>query len=250
MIGIIGGTGLENPDILKGAHDEDLTTPYGHPSSPIKVGFIKGVKVAILSRHGRQHTIPPTQVNNKANIWALKKLGCEAIIATTAVGSLKQDYGRGKIVIPHQLIDFTRRRELTFFDTFEPGKLKHTTFADPFNMALWEKLCHAAAKKGYDYINHGVLITIEGPRFSTRAESELFRNWGADIINMSTAPEAILSAEIGIPYATIALITDYDCWCVNEEAVTTEVIEKVFNENVGKITEVLKECINSFGVID
>ena len=248
MIGIIGGTGLENPDILKDSHDEDLTTPYGHTSSPIRIGYVGGVKVALLSRHGKQHTIPPSNVNNRANIWALNNIGCVAIIGTTACGSLRERIGRGALVIPNQLIDFTRRRDLTFFDTFEPGKLKHTSLANPFNDELVGLLRESVRDEGFSYSANATLITIEGPRFSTGAESSMFRKWGADIINMSTAPEAILSAELGIPYATIALVTDYDCWKDDEDPVSVDEIMKVFNNNVGKLIVVIKRFIKKFEV--
>jgi 5'-methylthioadenosine phosphorylase len=161
-----------------------------------------------LSRHGYGHTIPPSQVNNRANIHALKSLGCTHIIATTACGSLREDIHRGDLVIPDQFIDFTRHRSITFFEEFEPGHMKHTPMADPFDMNLRRLLIEGAAKNGIRVHDRGTIISIEGPRFSTRAESKMFRMWGADIINMSVAPEVILANEIGIPYAAIAMSTD------------------------------------------
>lgn len=243
MIGIIGGSGLENPDILIDSHEEIITTPYGDTSSPINIGLIDGVKVAILSRHGRQHTITPTRVNNKANIWALKSIGCKAIIGTTACGSLTEEIGRGDIVIPSQLIDFTKHRKSTYFDSFEPGKLKHTSLANPFDKNLARLLEDSITATHLKFHSEATLITIEGPRFSTKAESFMFKSWGAHIINMSTAPEAALAAELEIPYATIALVTDYDCWKDDEEPVSVEEIMSVFNKNVIKIIDVLKKTI-------
>lgn len=242
-IAIIGGSGLEDPAILKNAVDVKIETPYGATSSDFKCGLINGVEVAILSRHGRQHTIPPTQVNNRANIWAIRELGCSHIIATTACGSLKQEIGRGDFVVIDQFIDFTRRRELTFFDSFEPKKMKHSPMADPFDKDLRMKIIESAEELNLKFHEKGTVISIEGPRFSTRAESNMFRMWGADIINMSTAPEAILANEIEIPYAAIAMSTDYDCWKTDEAAVTWEDIIKVFNKNVGNVISLLKDVI-------
>jgi len=241
-IAIIGGSGLENPNILKDAGSVSVNTPFGEPTSDFKTGKISGVDVVILSRHGRQHTIPPTQVNNRANIWAIKELGCTHILATTACGSLREEIDRGELVILNQFIDFTRHREITFFDSFEPGKMKHTPMADPFDPALRKNLIASAKKIGLNYHPEGTVVTIEGPRFSTRAESHMFRSWGADVINMSTAPECILANELGIPYAAIAMSTDYDCWKTD---VTWEEVLKVFNRNVTNVVTLLRETIST-----
>lgn len=242
-IAIIGGSGLENPDILSSPEEKIVETPYGKTSSPLLCGNISGTGVVILSRHGRQHTIPPTQVNNRANIYALKKEGCTHVIATSACGSLREEIGRGDIVIPDQLIDFTRHRVNTFFEEFEPGKMKHTAMADPFSKDLCKLIVDTARNTGMPVHEKGTLLTIEGPRFSTRAESKMFRLWGADIINMSIAPEAILSNEAGIPYAVIAMSTDYDCWKDDEEPVSWENVIAVFNENVNRVLKLLIEVI-------
>lgn len=242
-IAIIGGSGLEDPAILKNAVDIKIETPYGETSSEFKCGVINGVEVAILSRHGRQHTIPPTQVNNRANIWAIRQLACSHIIATTACGSLKHEIGRGDFVVIDQFIDLTRLRELTFFDSFEPKKMKHCPMAEPFDKDLRMRIIEAAKVLSLNFHEKGTVITIEGPRFSTRAESNMFRTWGADIINMSTAPEAILANELNIPYAAIAMSTDYDCWKIDEAPVTWEEIIKVFQNNVGNVIELLKYVI-------
>ncbi|MBI3985647.1 MAG: S-methyl-5'-thioadenosine phosphorylase, partial [Lentisphaerae bacterium] len=211
-VGIIGGSGLDNPDILKNATSKEIDTPYGRPSSALTCGEIGGVRVVILARHGKDHGITPTQVNYRANISALKQEGCTHILAATAVGSLREEIEPGHLVFPSQFIDFTRLRVLTFFD----DKVVHTPMSDPFNKPLTDLLCKACDELGYAYNKGVTVITIEGPRFSTRAESHMFRAWGADIINMSTCPEVILANEAGIPYQAIAMSTDYDCWKENE----------------------------------
>ncbi len=243
MIGIIGGSGLDNPDILQNAKDISIETPYGHPSSPLKVGFIDGVEVILLARHGREHTIPPSEVPNKANIWALKELGCTHILATTACGSLREEIKRGDFVILDQFIDFTRHRQVTFYDSFKPQTPIHTPMAEPFSESLRKKLNLVAADFGLPYHPVGTVITIEGPRFSTKAESLLFRKWGADVINMSIAPEVILANELQIPYAAIAMSTDYDCWKDDEEAVSWEAVLETFNQNAKFVTQLLIKTI-------
>lgn len=243
-IGIIGGSGLEDPDILKKTKEIKVGTPYGEPSSSFLVGKIENKDVVLLSRHGRKHTIPPTQVNNRANIYAFKDLECTHIITTTACGSLKEEIGRGDVIIPDQFIDFTRHRKITFFDEFNEGDLKHAPAADPFDNNLREILINSAKLLKLKHHSTGTVITIEGPRFSTRAESRMFRMWGADVINMSIAPEVILANEIGIPYATIAMSTDYDCWKENEEPVSWEEVLKVFNQNIDNVIRLILKTIS------
>jgi len=238
-IGIIGGSGLDNPDILKDAREEEHETLFGHPSSGIREGTINGVEVALIARHGKEHTIPPGQVNNRANIWALSERACTHIIATTACGSLREEIGRGDLVIPDQFIDFTHRRESTFFTSFKPGEMKHTPMADPFDRKIRDIMSESATELGYKTHTEATIITIEGPRFSTRAESKMYRSWGADLVNMSTAPEAILANEAGIPYAVIAMSTDYDSWKEDENPVTWEEVIKVFNRNVLKVIKLI-----------
>ncbi len=245
-IAIIGGSGLEDPAILKDPQDISVETPYGDPSSAFKCGKISGVDVVILSRHGRDHAIPPTQVNNRANIWAIKELGCTHIIVTTACGSLREEIDRGHMVILDQFIDFTRHRQITFFESFENGQLNHTPMAEPFHAELRERLIGKAEELNLQYHSKGTVVTIEGPRFSTRAESNMFRAWGADVINMSTAPECILANELGIPYAAVALSTDYDCWKTDEDPVTWEEVLKVFNQNVENVIKLLLKTIETF----
>lgn len=244
-IGIIGGSGLDDPKILKDAKEIEVMTPFGKPSSLLTIGTINDVDVVLIARHGRQHTIPPSQVNFRANIHALKEQGCTHILATTACGSLRQEIGRGDFVILDQLIDFTRHRKITFYEEFEPGaeNAKHTPMADPFSKELREKLIDAGKELGLRIHEKGTVVTIEGPRFSTRAESNMFRIWGADVINMSIAPEAILANEAGIPYAVVAMSTDYDCWKTDEAPVEWHEILKVFEKNVENVKKLLLKTI-------
>ena len=227
--GIIGGSGLENPDIINSPELINIDTPYGATSSPLLCGRVNGGEVVLLSRHGKDHTISPTAVNNRANIYALKEAGCTRILATTACGSLREEIGRGDIVIPDQLIDFTRHRIITFHHTFEPGNLKHQQMAEPFDSSLRELIISTAGRKGYKIHDGGTLITIEGPRFSTKAESRMFRMWGADIINMSVALRQFLPTRWA--YHVIAMCTDYDCWKEDEDPVSWEEVLAVSHAN-------------------
>ena len=242
-IAIIGGSGFENPEILKNFGELTIETPYGKPSSVLKTGTIENVEVVILSRHDKDHSIPPTQVNNRANIWALRETGCSHILATTACGSLRENIKRGDLVILNQFIDFTRHRNITFFEEFKKGELSHTPMADPFDNFLREKLIEKAKDLNLNFHREGTVITIEGPRFSTRAESNMFRLWGADVINMSTAPECILANELSIPYAAIAMSTDYDCWKTDEDPVTWEEVLKVFQKNIKNVIRLITNTI-------
>lgn len=241
-IAIIGGSGLDDPDMLQSVHEEELETPYGKPSSPLTFGQIEGCDVVLLSRHGKRHQYSPTQVNNRANIYALQKAGATHILATTACGSLREEIDRGHFVVPDQFIDFTRHRNLSFHDNFNTGTV-HVPMADPFDENLRQMLCKTAQELNITCHNQGTVITIEGPRFSTRAESKMFRLWGADIINMSVAPEAILANEARIPYAVVAMATDYDCWKTDEAPVSWEDILRVFGQNAENVTKLLKTVI-------
>jgi 5'-methylthioadenosine phosphorylase len=244
-IGIIGGSGLDDPDILKNPQEIDADTPYGAPSAPLKKGTIGDREVVLLARHGREHTIPPSQVNYRANIHALKEAGCTRILATTAVGSLREEIGRGHFVILDQFIDFTRHRAITFHEEFEPGNPVHTPMAHPFAEELRRQLIDSARTLQLPLHKRGTVITIEGPRFSTVAESHMFRSWGADLVNMTIAPEVILANEAGIPYGAVAMSTDYDCWKEDEEPVSWEEIVKVFQANAEKVTRLLTEVIGA-----
>jgi len=233
-IGIIGGSGFDDPDILKEKTEIDAETPYGKPSSFLTCGKIAGVDVVLLARHGKNHSVYPTGVNFRANIHALKEQGVTHIIATTACGSLREEIRPNDFVFIDQFIDFTKHRNLTFFDK----EVVHTPMAEPFCAALRNLLVETAIELQIPYHGGGTMVTIEGPRFSTKAESKMFRLIGADVINMSTVPEVILAREKKICYAAIAMSTDYDCWKEDEEAVTWEMIldrMKLNSENVKKL---------------
>ncbi|MFP4363096.1 MAG: S-methyl-5'-thioadenosine phosphorylase [Spirochaetia bacterium] len=246
-IGIIGGSGLEDPKIMEDAKEVSVTTVFGAPSSTLTQGKIGGVDVIVLSRHNRDHSITPTHVPNKANIQALKDAGCTHIIATTAVGSLQEEIGRGHFVVLDQFIDFTRRRDVTVFDDFT-DTLHHVPMAEPFDPKLRQVLFSTAKELGIQAHKQGTVVTIEGPRFSTKAESKMFRMWGADVINMSTAPECIIANELEVPYAAVAMATDYDCWKEDEEAVTWEAVLEIFKKNSKKMIQLLVESIPKIGL--
>jgi len=241
-IGIIGGSGLDDPRLLENPREIEAETAFGSPSSPLTLGKLEQVEVIILARHGRRHQFSPTQVNYRANIQALKDQGVSHILATSACGSLRSRIGRGDFVIVDQFIDFTKHRQATFFDSFENGA-GHTAMAEPFNADLRKVLFDTADKLEYRVHNGGTLVTIEGPRFSTKAESHMFRTLGGDVINMSVATEAALANEAAIPYAVVAMSTDYDCWKEDEAPVTWEEILAVFNENASKVKNLLINVI-------
>jgi len=242
-IGIIGGSGLDDPQILQDVKQLETNTPYGNPSSPLAVGQINGKDVVIIARHGKKHQLSPAQVNNRGNIYALKQQGVTHIIGTTACGSLKGEIGRGDLVIIDQFIDFTRLRKNTFYESFENG-IEHVVMAKPFDEKLRISLLETACELGVKVHDKGTVITIEGPRFSTKAESNMFRMWGADVINMSTAPEVILANEVKIPYATVAMSTDYDCWKDDEEPVLWQEILEVFNKNADNVKNLLINVVS------
>lgn len=239
-VGIIGGSGLDNPDILKNPSHLPVETPYGPPSSSLTCGAIEGVEVVILARHGRDHSIYPSKVNFRANIAALVNQGCTHILAATAVGSLREEIEPGHLVFPSQFIDFTRKREVTFFDE---GAVVHTSMADPFCPNLRALFARSATGLGMAHHTDKTVITIEGPRFSTRAESHMFRSWNADIINMSTVPEVNLAREKKVHYASVAMSTDYDCWREEEETVTWEMIKKTMEKNADRVIALFLDVI-------
>jgi 5'-methylthioadenosine phosphorylase len=212
-----------------------VETKYGKPSSALTCGKIGNIPVVILARHGKGHNIIPTKVNYLANIRALKDEGCSHILATTAVGSLREEIKPGNLVFPSQFIDFTKQRNLTFFTE----EVIHTPMSEPYDKKITDLLCLTCDELGYAYNRDVTVITIEGPRFSTKAESFMFRNWGADIINMSTCPEIILACELGISYQTIAMSTDYDCWKTDEDPVTFPMILARMKENAEKVKTLL-----------
>lgn len=238
-IGIIGGSGLDDPKLLNDFQETEVETPFGKPSSPLTIGNLGGVPVAILARHGKDHSIMPTKVPFRANVWALKEAGCTHILATTACGSLREEIKPGDFVFVDQFIDNTKHRILTFYE----DKVIHTPMAEPFCPSLQKKLAAAAKRLNLRYHAKGTIITIEGPRFSTKAESQMFRNWGADVVNMSTVPEVILAREVGICYQPIAMSTDYDCWKEGEEPVTWEMVMERMKQNADNVKKLLLAVI-------
>ena len=239
-IGIIGGSGLDDPELLQDQVELAMDTPYGRPSSVLTCGRIAGVEVAILARHGKKHTITPTNVNYRANIWALKEHGCTHILAATAVGSLREEIEPGHLVFPGQFIDFTRKRQTTFFDG---DAVVHTPMAEPFCPNLRQLLAKSARELDIPHHTEKTVITIEGPRFSTRAESHMFRFWNADVINMSTVPEVALAREKKIHYVSAAMSTDYDCWREGEESVTFEMILATMKKNAASVLNLFLHVI-------
>jgi 5'-methylthioadenosine phosphorylase len=239
-IGIIGGSGMDDPQLIKNRKEKTVRTPYGKPSSSLTTGKIDGVDTVILARHGKDHSIYPTGVNYRANIYALKKAGCTHILATTAVGSLREKIKPGDFVFIDQFIDFTKHRPLTFHDE----KVIHTPMSEPFCGKLRPLLAKTAKELKLRHHVRGTVVTIEGPRFSTKAESHMFRKLGADVINMSTVPEVALAREMGICYQTIAMSTDYDCWKEGEEAVTWEMIVSIMNRNAENVKKLLVKTIS------
>ncbi len=243
-IGIIGGSGLDDPDILKNTQEITVITPYGEPSAPLTCGTVDGVEVMLLGRHGKQHQFSPSEVNYRANVHALKDQGATHILATTACGSLREEIDRGDFVVLDQFIDFSRSRANTFYESFAECNLSaHTPMADPFDETLRQAFLSGAHELDVRAHDGGTVVTIEGPRFSTRAESKMFRAWGADVINMTVATETMLANEAGIPYAAVAMSTDYDCWKEDEAPPSWEEIMAVFNENAENVKKLLLSAI-------
>jgi 5'-methylthioadenosine phosphorylase len=239
-IGVIGGSGLYRMEGLEDVEEHPIRTPFGEPSDPIIVGTLGGARVAFLARHGRGHRIMPTEVNYRANIFALKTLGVEQIISVSACGSLREHLRPGEIVIPDQLFDFTKNRDYTFFGE---GMVVHIGVADPFCARLSAAIGDAAAEAGGTVHRGARFITIEGPRFSTKGESFTFRDWGMDIIGMTTSPEAFLAREAEMCYGVMAHVTDYDVWHETEEAVSVESVIKILQQNTALAEEALRLLI-------
>jgi len=239
-ISIIGGSGLYDMEGLEQVREVRLTTPFGRPSDALMLGRVDGLSVAFLSRHGRGHRISPSEINYRANIYALKQLGVTRVIAVSAVGSMKESVRPGDVVVPDQFIDFTKRRVGTFFDR---GIVAHVAFADPICPHLSEVLSNAAQAVGATVHRGGTYLCIEGPQFSTRGESFLYRQWGVDVIGMTNLPEAKLAREAELCYATLALPTDYDCWHSSEESVTVEAILATLHKNVALAKRILRAAV-------
>jgi len=220
-IGIIGGSGLYEIDALEDAQWIEVATPWGKPSDALLIGRIAGVKFVFLPRHGRGHRLPPSLVNSRANIDALKRAGCTDILAISATGSLRKELSPGRFVAVDQFVDRTRERPSSFFGE---GLVAHVSMADPVCRRLSDLAADAAAAAGADVAQGGTYLAMEGPQFSSRAESELYRNWGCDVIGMTAMPEAKLAREAELPYAVVGMVTDYDCWRAGEEAVEVSAI--------------------------
>jgi len=229
VLGVIGGSGLYNIKALKDVEQLDLDTPFGKPSAPVVVGNLGGKRVAFLARHGIGHHISPSEVNYRANVYALKMIGVKRLVSISACGSLRDDYAPGHIVIPDQLFDFTRGpRERTFFGE---GLVVHIGTASPYCASLSNSVFDAVNQTGVNTHHGGTLITIEGPRFSTRGESNLFRAWGMSIIGMTACPEAFLAREAEMCYTTMAHVTDFDVWHTSEEPVTVDMVIRTLMQN-------------------
>jgi 5'-methylthioadenosine phosphorylase len=241
-LAIIGGTGVYNMPDLEEVEELDLSTPFGKPSAPIVVGTLGGVRVAFLARHGEGHRLLPSEVNAHANIYALKSLGVERITSISACGSLREDYAPGDIVIPDQLYDHTKNRRLTFFGD---GPAAHIGFADPFCPDLSEWVFQAVKAAGGTVHLGGALITVEGPRFSTRAESNTYRSWGMSLINMTSVPEAFLAREAEICYTVMNHVTDYDVWHGREETVSVDLVLRILKRNTQLAQDALRRLVHN-----
>ena len=239
-IGVIGGSGVYEIESLQDVEEIRVSTPFGDPSDVIVVGTLNGVRAAFLPRHGRGHRILPTEVNSRANIYALKSLGVERIISISACGSLHEDIHPRDVVVPDQLIDFTKKREYTFFGD---GIVGHISFAEPFCPVLSELVAKAVEKVGGTVRRGGTFVVIEGPRFSTKAESAIYRQWGGHIIGMTASPEAQLAREAGICYASMAHVTDYDVWHESEEPVSVEMLLENLRANADLTKRALAELL-------
>jgi 5'-methylthioadenosine phosphorylase len=239
-IGIIGGTGLYEMEGLTEVREVPVETPFGAPSDTLVVGSLEGRRVAFLPRHGRGHRILPHELNFRANVFAMKTLGVEFLLAVSAVGSLKEAYAPLHVVLPDQFIDRTRQRISTFFGR---GLVAHVAFAQPVCRELSKVVAEACAEAGAAFHAGGTYVCMEGPQFSTRAESELYRSWGADVIGMTNLQEAKLAREAEMCFSTLAMVTDYDCWHPSEEAVTAEQILRVLGRNAGTARAVLRAAV-------
>jgi 5'-methylthioadenosine phosphorylase len=242
VLGVIGGSGLYDIKALKEVEQLDLDTPFGKPSAPLIVGSLAGKRVAFLARHGIGHHISPSEVNYRANIYALKMIGVKRLVSISACGSLRDDYAPGHIVIPDQLFDFTRgARQHSFFGE---GLVVHIGTASPYCSSLSSNTFDAISQTGVITHQGGTLITIEGPRFSTRGESNLFRSWGMSIIGMTACPEAFLAREAEMCYATMAHVTDYDVWHTSEEPVTVEMVIRTLIHNTEAAQKAVEILVN------
>ena len=239
MIGVIGGSGMYQIDGLENVKKVKVSTPFGDPSGDYVTGTLDGHSIVFLARHGPGHTILPQDLNSRANIYGFKSLGVKWLISVSACGSLKEEYAPGDIVIPDGLFDRTSGRQGTFFGN---GCVAHVSIADPYCKTLSKILYEAAKKTGKKVHAGGALVTINGPRFSTRTESNIFRQWGLSLVNMTTVPEAQLAAEAEIAYAVMNHVTDYDCWRPHESHVTVETVVKTLMGNVDAARQAIRNA--------
>lgn len=237
VIGIVGGSGLYRMDGLAEVREIRVETPFGAPSDAFVTGVLDGLRLVFLPRHGRGHRVSPTEINYRANVHGLKKLGVTRVVSVSSVGSMREDVHPGDIVVVDQFIDWTRHRPATFFSD---GIVAHANFADPVCAPLSAALLDAARRRGARVHPSGTYICMEGPQFSTRAESRVYRQWGVDVIGMTNAPEAKLCREAEICYATLALVTDYDCWKTDEASVQIEEVLAVMGRNVALARDILR----------
>jgi len=239
-IGVLGGSGLYDLEGLTDLEEIQLSTPYGEPSDAFLTGQLDGIDVVFLPRHGRGHRVNPSEINFRANIWGLKRLGVTHVLSVSAVGSLREEIVPGHFVVIDQFIDRTRHRPDTFF---EDGIVAHVMFADPVCSSLRAALLEACAEVDLTVHDGGTYVNMEGPQFSTRAESNLYRSWGADVIGMTNLQEAKLAREAELHYATLAMSTDYDCWHTGHDDVTVDTVIATMNENVGHARELIARTI-------
>ena len=239
-IGIIGGSGLYAMPGLTGVREERVETPFGDPSDAFVLGELEGRRVAFLARHGRGHRFLPSELNFRANIYAMKKLGVERIVSISAVGSLKEEHKPTDFLIPDQFIDRTFRRVSTFFGD---GLVAHVAFGDPVCATVAEAIAKGCSREGVVGKRGGTYVCMEGPQFSTRGESNLYRSWGADVIGMTNLQEAKLAREAEICYATVAMVTDYDCWREGHDDVTVEQIVALLHQNAANACKVVKAAV-------
>lgn len=244
VLAVIGGSGLYDFKDLENVQTLEIETPFGKPSSPITIGRLFDKPIAFLARHGIGHIYPPSKVPYRANIYALKSLGVTKIVSVSACGSLREDFAPGHIVIPDQIFDFTNQRERSFFDT---GLVVHVSVANPFCEQLSDTLEDAIKSTSAIYHRGGTYITIEGPRFSTKGESHIYRQWGLDIIGMTSSPEVFLAKEAEMCYTTMAHVTDYDVWHTTEEPVTVEMVVNTLNKNLTLAQEAIRNMVKGLG---
>lgn len=240
VLAVIGGSGLYHMAGLENTQSVEVETPFGRPSAPIVLGDLEGRRVAFLARHGAGHAIPPGSINYRANLYALKQLGARRVLSINACGSLREDYAPGDIVIPDQVFDFTHNRARSFFDA---GLVAHISAADPFCPQLSRQAAEAVEQAAGSFHVGGSFIIIEGPRFSTRLESNVFRSWGMTIIGMTACPEVFLAREAELCYAVMAHVTDYDVWHTTEKPVTVEMVIEVLNKNTRLAQDAVRQLV-------